>query len=298
MGKILEYSEEIEEQKYDPKAIDSYMTRAQGKDKDAADAQYKLGHYYHSQKHDNFEAFNWWKKAAVEHEHAESQFWLAKCYHKGWGIIKDDSETVKWYSKAANQGYPKAQCNLGNYYRNGWGVPKDESEALKWYKEAAEQGDSYAQCNLGNYYHNTGNDSEAFNCYKAAADQGDPYAQYRLGYCFHNGYGVNKSDSEAVEWWEKAVKTAERNIERALFYIGKCYCNLGIHYYNGWGVSKDESQALNWWRQAGEFDDMKAIFYLGKHYYNRSIVNDNNHQKAINYFERLTELYSDKQKQD
>lgn len=292
MGKILEYSEAIEEQEYDPKEIDSYKKIAQGKGKDAAEAQYKLGHYYHSQEHNDFEAFKYWEKAAMEHKHAKSQFWLAKCYHKGWGIKKNDSTTVHWYQEAAKQGYAKAQCNLGNYYRNGWGVSKDESQALYWYKKAADQDDSYAQCNLGDYYHNTGNDSEAFKWYKKAADQDDPYALYRFGYCLHYGLGVSKDESRAVKCWEKAIEIAKHyDKEKVSFYIGKCYCDLGILYYNGWGEDK---AALECWEEAGsKYHDIKALFYLGKHYYN-----DSNYQKAINYFERLTELYSDKQKQD
>ncbi|NIP71513.1 MAG: sel1 repeat family protein, partial [Gammaproteobacteria bacterium] len=35
---------------------------------------------------------------------------------------------------------------------NGKGVPKDQSEAVKWYREAAEQGDANAQINLGVMY--------------------------------------------------------------------------------------------------------------------------------------------------
>jgi hypothetical protein len=47
---------------------------------------------------------------------------------------------VKWYTKAAEQGYEQAQHNLGVCYDNGTGVEKDMNEAVKWYTKAAEQG--------------------------------------------------------------------------------------------------------------------------------------------------------------
>ncbi len=59
---------------------------------------------------------------------------------------------VKWYRKAAEQGFSSAQFNLGLMYDNGQGVPRNNKEAVKWYRKAAEQGFSEAQFNLGNMY--------------------------------------------------------------------------------------------------------------------------------------------------
>ena len=53
---------------------------------------------------------------------------------------RDDAEAVRWYRKAAKQGYAKAQCNLGVAYENGQGVKQDHDEAVRWYLKAAEQG--------------------------------------------------------------------------------------------------------------------------------------------------------------
>ena len=47
--------------------------------------------------------------------------------------------------KKAEAGDALAQCDLGLCYRVGNGVIKDEKEALKWYTKAAEQGDEYAK---------------------------------------------------------------------------------------------------------------------------------------------------------
>ncbi|MEG1553077.1 MAG: sel1 repeat family protein, partial [Kiritimatiellia bacterium] len=57
-------------------------------------------------------------------------------------------EAVKWYRKAAAQGYANAQTNLGICYAKGEGVARDEAEAVKWWRKAAEQGVAEAKKEL------------------------------------------------------------------------------------------------------------------------------------------------------
>lgn len=83
-----------------------------------------------------------------------AQFNLGVMYSRGDGVLKDSTEAVKWYRKAAEQGDADAQYSLGLAYRYGRGVPRDDSEAMKWYLRAAEQGDAEAQGNLGSMYFN------------------------------------------------------------------------------------------------------------------------------------------------
>jgi TPR repeat protein len=75
-------------------------------------------------------------------------------YQNGRGVIQDDVEAVKWYRKAAEQGYAIAEDNLGWMYQNGRGVVQDDAEAIKWYRKAAEQGYAIAEDNLGWMYQN------------------------------------------------------------------------------------------------------------------------------------------------
>ena len=65
--------------------------------------------------------------------------WALK-YTNGEGVPEDDSEAVKWYRKAAEQGNASAQFNLGIKYANGEGVPEDDSEAVKWYRRGRRAG--------------------------------------------------------------------------------------------------------------------------------------------------------------
>ena len=83
-----------------------------------------------------------------------AQYSLGDCYYYGWGVAEDEEEAVKWYRKAAEQGYAGAQNDLGLCYKNGYGVEKNAAKAVEWYRKAAEQGEMHAQYNLGGCYGN------------------------------------------------------------------------------------------------------------------------------------------------
>lgn len=65
---------------------------------------------------------------------------------------QDDTEAVRLYRLAADQGIAEAQGNLAWMYSEGRGVPKDDAEAVRFFRLAAEQGNSFAQGNLGWMY--------------------------------------------------------------------------------------------------------------------------------------------------
>ena len=73
-------------------------------------------------------------------------------YQSGQGVTQDHAEAVRWYRKAADQGYAVAQNNLGVMYGSGLGVRQDHAEAARWYRKAADQGYVNAQNNLGVMY--------------------------------------------------------------------------------------------------------------------------------------------------
>ena len=129
------------------------------------------------------EAIKWYRKAA-EQGYADAQCNLADMYHYGWGVPEDDEEAVKWYREAAEQGHADAQCNLADMYRYGFGVPEDDEEAVKWYREAAEQGHADAQCNLGDMY--------------------------------YLGWGVPEDCEEAAKWYQKAARQGNIAAQKAL----------------------------------------------------------------------------------
>jgi hypothetical protein len=94
-------------------------------------------------------------QSQAERGNAFAQHNLATMYRNrrvGNGA-RNDSEAVRWYRAAAEQGLARAQNVLAMYYDNGVGVPQDYSEAARLYQAAATQGLSAAQYNLGNMYY-------------------------------------------------------------------------------------------------------------------------------------------------
>lgn len=102
---------------------------------------------------------------AAEQGDAKAQFQLGYCFFNGHSVEKNEEEAVKWYTKAAEQGFPfaqyrlygitkireaekgnaDAQFELGDCYLYGDCVEKNEAEAVKWFTKAAEQGQAEAQ---------------------------------------------------------------------------------------------------------------------------------------------------------
>ena len=111
-------------------------------------------------------------------------------YNKGLEAYKkkDYTEAVKWYRKAAEQGYANAQNNLGNCYYYGRGVTQDYYEAVKWYRKAAEQGNANAMS--------------------------------WMGYFFENGEGVTKNLHEAIRWYKLGTEKGEDFSKKALERLG------------------------------------------------------------------------------
>ena len=149
---------------------------------------------------------------------------LGLMYNYGNGVKEDEKEAVKWYRKAAEQGYSRAQCNLGISYEDGDGVEEDKKEAIKWYRKSAEQGYSRAQNNLGLiYYHGNGVEQdykEAVKWFRKAAEQNYSTAQYNLGLMYEYGNGVEKDKKEAIKWYRKAVEQRYMNAKKALERLG------------------------------------------------------------------------------
>ena len=46
----------------------------------------------------------------------ETQYRIGNCYFEGKVVAKDKAEAVRWFRKAADQGYADAQCWLGKWY--------------------------------------------------------------------------------------------------------------------------------------------------------------------------------------
>jgi hypothetical protein len=74
---------------------------------------------------------------------AENAFGLR--YATGDGVKLDESEAVRWFTRAAEQGNVAAQSKLGAIYYAGRGVPQDYNQAYFWMLLARASGDTTAK---------------------------------------------------------------------------------------------------------------------------------------------------------
>lgn len=82
----------------------------------------------------------------------ESQYKLAQKLALGDGVKENDTEAVKWYRKAAENGHPKAAMSMSRLYFTGEGVEQDDVQGAEWMLRAAQGGNSYAQALMGMLY--------------------------------------------------------------------------------------------------------------------------------------------------
>jgi TPR repeat protein len=84
-------------------------------------------------------------RAAPHEPAAAAERETAAIFDQAWG---GDEHAYKHLRKLADAGNVQAQNGIGNFYADGKFVPKDEAEALKWWTKAAEQGFREAQYNV------------------------------------------------------------------------------------------------------------------------------------------------------
>ena len=110
-------------------------------------------------------------------------------------------EALKWYRRAADQGYAAAQYTLGICYAEGDDVVKDQVGPIIWLHKTADQ----AQYNLGVVK----DEVEAAKWYRKAADQGSLKSQYFIGLRYKAGIGVAKDEVEAYAYLSLAGTAVE-----------------------------------------------------------------------------------------
>ncbi|MCC7547074.1 MAG: sel1 repeat family protein [Burkholderiales bacterium] len=86
----------------------------------------------------------------------------------------------------------------------------------------------------------TGKYTSAMEQFQKAAAENDPRAIYFVGFLHHNGYGVPKSDAEAMKWMRRS---ADMNHYDSQYY-------MGILSQSGKGVPHDLVAAHMWFSLA------------------------------------------------
>ncbi len=220
----------------------------------------------------------------------------------GWivGVLAFLILAIVFFLKSQNsakQRVADSEYELGNSYFYGInGKELDYAKALEWWRESAEHGNANAQ--------------------------------YKVGICYGNGYGIERNDSLALEWLEKAApgltKLALQENADAQYHLGYCYeygngkelndslakvwyskavpgltklaeqdnavaqYLLGYCYDFGKGAAEDKQEAAKWYRKAAEQGHAVAQCSLGYCYANGEGVNKDE-QEAVKWYIKSAE---------
>lgn len=220
-------------------------------------------------------AFQMFQTAALE-LHPDAMYWLGRLYEEGFGIAKDYSKAVEYYTAAGAKGQEDAIVRTAEIYDQGLLGERKRSTALELFVELAKKN--------------------------------HPYATYMIGMAYLNGDGVQKSAEHAFSWLNKALsigsvdamnrfrllgtksKTDARSKDD-IFAIGKHmfeskkgrqasvyleiaaqegvlegYLLLAELALEGSDASRNPKRACELLEKAAGFDHPEALFRLAMHY--------------------------------
>lgn len=95
-------------------------------------------------------------RQAAEDGSADAQAWLGYLLD----LAEENTEAVRWYRAAADQGHKEGLAGLADMYAKGEGVEKDLAEARSLYEKAADAGQDRAARVLAYAYEKGGLDVE------------------------------------------------------------------------------------------------------------------------------------------
>ena len=192
------------------------------------------------EENDFVSGLNWYKKAVEKLSKGSIPPFLDKCanamsmigdlYYVGEGEIpQDDTEAIKWYSKAAGRNYNMGKIKYALMFYRGRGIEQDLRTAFEMFEKISWSREKF----LGPFRFNS-------------------VARYYTAKMKENGEGCEKVLDEELERYKLSVgkrKIADyetpRNFSPALYKIAESY-------FLGRGVKQNFSKALKYYEQAFE----------------------------------------------
>lgn len=124
---------------------------------------------------------------------------------------------------------------------------------------------------VGSKYYFEEKYSEALPWLQRAANLKNGYANYLLGFMYNKGYGVNKDEKKAFDYY---LKGAEQGSINALIEVGNCYdfrSNI---------VTINDDKAREYYQKAIDLGSIEAMRYMANSY-------DNSSKEAYYWFDKF-----------
>ena len=167
--------------------------------------------------------------------------------HEGSNNEAVQEKVIECYMKLGESGHSVGYLNLGVLYYDGRIVEQDYKEAFRYYKLAADAGNARASCNCGYCYyygrHQEPDYDMAFQYFsRGALLYDDANCLYKLGDMCLNGYGVEKNEKFAFQFYVRALVRCRESEEDA-FCLGDAQMRVGKCLLHGIGVDCDPVEA-------------------------------------------------------
>ncbi len=229
-------------------------------------------------------AFSWFNEAA-EQQDPLALTNIARLYHFGRGVKKDEQKALEFALKSAQMGQTGGMCNLALLYSLRDPLTEnDKSQTLFWYEKAASFGTTSAIHSLAKSYEQglfTPRDySKAISWYEKAIEKNDSKAMTSLAYLYSQGLGVRRSYEKAFRLYEKAAQEGNANAMYSLAFM---------HIKGFVNRSPDYQEAFLWYKKAAENNHAKACARLG-YLYELGRGTSSNLEKAVYWYDRAFEL--------
>ncbi len=251
----------------------------------------------------NFEVA--WKELLnlAEANYEPAMEFVALAYYRGDYVTMDEPLALVWFNKIVNL-YPTNEMiwrKIGDCYFYGYGVTKNHSSAITYYTKAWENGNADAGTDIGWIYSfgeiENHNDMTAAKWFQRASDKGSAHGTYFLGYFYAEGYGgLPVSEKMALKYLNMA---AEKEDFSAIRYLlrKKCYGNreqflvlrdklinladngddsaqntlafaylLGEDWDSAFELEKNPDKAKHYFQLSAEQGNVDSIYELGKNY--------------------------------
>ena len=133
--------------------------------------------------------------------------------YKGEGVPRNQTEAIRYYKMAADQGDPGAQTGYAMHLLRGDGIPRDINEARRYLKLAVGQGHPGAQTiyKVFDLMYSDSDIDVTDDCagpardLKMAADRGDAEAQVRYAAALENGEDVPCDIEMSMRYYKMAA---------------------------------------------------------------------------------------------
>jgi len=215
-------------------------------------------------------------------------------FYYGMGTNVDREEGYKYFSLALQENDKRALPFLGLCYECGKGVNRDYKKAIDYYEQAASLKDIKAYLYLGSCYcYGKGveiNYRKALEYFQSVLSQiqkiGEPLVGWEvycsLGDIYYNGWGGDKDEHRAKEFYEQYRKACEARIQCG---EAAAYYKLGKYYEQGIGIGQDYVKACYYYEKGIQFNDEYAMEALGSCYHwGKGVSVD--YKKALLYYEK------------